>query len=87
MGDRAKDCRISPAVYHGWEQLDVPHLVTDVLDAVFALPDEKRIEHPQMRPPLVFYFMKPVVLGRKWIIYGQLNADGEWRRIFQVSPL
>ncbi len=89
MPEKAPDFRIAPSVYEGWEHHTVPHPVEDVVDAILALPPDRRREVPAARRDAPDAAVLPSVwaLGFEFCMVVAKDREGRWRRVHVLTPL
>jgi len=80
--------KVRPLALRLWEEFaDFPHLLTDVVDAIEALPPEQVEVTKQMRPPGVIHEVSGVAFGRRFKVRGVQDADRQWIEVWSVTPL
>ncbi len=80
--------RVWPKAWRYWERLDgVPHLLTDVVDSMEALPESELTVTRSIRPPAVFHRVGGTVFGLRFEIEGIRAADGKWAEVMDVRLL
>ena len=82
--DRPPRPRISPYAWLRWEDYDHPFLLTDVVDAMLALPPDAREERYLLRPPGVHHLLVGTVFGRRFLLTGAKDAEGRWIEVLHV---
>ena len=80
--------KVRPSALRLWEEFaEIPHLLTDVVDAIESLPVGQREVTRQMRPPGVIYEVSGVAFGRRFKVRGVQDVDGKWMEVWSVAPL
>jgi hypothetical protein len=78
--------RVVPRAWRTWERLvQVPFLLTDVVDAMEAPPESELTVTRSIRPPAVFHLVRGTVFGLRFEIQGIRSADGRWVEVMAVS--
>ena len=68
-----------------WERLkDVPLLLTEVVDAMEALPPGELEVRREIRPPGVIHEVTGVVFGRRFRVIGVRDGEGRWLEVWRV---
>ena len=79
--------RVWPNAFRYWESLDnVPWLLTDVVDAMEALPESELSVTRVFRPPAVFHSVEGTVFGLRFRIQGIRAPGGTWMEVSDVRP-
>ena len=74
-----------PRAYRYWEELDwIPYVLTDVVDAIEALPESELTVTRSIRPPAVIHKVRGTVFGHRFEIQGIRTDDGEWVEVMTV---
>jgi hypothetical protein len=70
-----------------WESYVVPLSIQEVVDAIFSLPPDELREpdHPPNLP--AWRVVHARVLGRRFVIAGEVNTDGDWLTVEVVAPV
>jgi len=80
--------RVWPRAYRNWEKIDwIPFLLTDVVDAIEALPESELTVTRSIRPPVVFQKVRATVFGFRFEIQGVRTVDGRWLEVMAVRPM
>lgn len=78
--------RVWPRAWRHWEKLDeVPFLLTDIVDAMEALPESELSVTRTIRPPAVFQKVRGTVFGIRFEIRGVRTPDGKWVEVMTVK--
>ena len=76
---------IRPGAWDYWEKLDgVPHLLTEIVDALEALPPDQLEVSRSVRPPGVIHVVTGVAFGQRFAVTGVRDGDGRWVEVWMV---
>ena len=77
--------RVWPRACRYWDGLDwIPYVLTDVVDAIEALPESELTVTRSIRPPAVFHKVRGTVFGLRFEIQGVRTVDGKWVEVMTV---
>lgn len=80
--------RVQHKAWRTWEELDwIPYLLTDVVDAVEALPESELTVTRDLRPPAVIHTVRGTVFGIRFEIRGVRTTGGLWVEVMSVKPV
>ena len=80
--------QIHPNAWKSWDRHTVPLLLTDVIQALVDLPEDKVTRGWAIRPVRRYPTLEGEVAGRRFRLIGERDdADEEWSVIFEVQPL
>ena len=79
---------IRPRALRFWEtSTDIGRMLSEVVDAVEALPAWETRVVRIFRPPAVIHEVTAEVFGRRFMVRGVRGADGKWIEVWLVLPL
>jgi hypothetical protein len=85
MARRERHYRVWPRAYREWEALvQVPHLLTDVVDAIESLPESELVVTRYFRSPAVVHSVEGPAFGLRFEIRGIRSMDGKWVEVMKV---
>jgi hypothetical protein len=66
---------------------EVPHPLTEVVQAMQALPPTALDVRRLVRAPIVVHEVRAVVFGRRFLVRGIRDPEGRWVEVWAVAPL
>ncbi len=78
---------LSPSAFRAWEDYAVPHLLSEVVEALLALPAGQRSESRITHTPVVMVQAIGTAFGCRFRMVGIQWTDGKWLEVLHVIPL
>ena len=88
MPRRGRHYRVLSRAWRAWEESETgPWTLSEVVDAMEALPESELSVGKEFLPPIVLDVVQGTVYGCRFEIRGAQTPDGRWMEVWRVRPI